>query len=216
MLGALRGSWCRDSSDRALEAREALSVEVPEPRCRGPSGLSGPRLSSRSVGVRSNLSVASDSSGSWCGRSSTGCRAELFGARVGGPARGVIVAQRAGTGKARKARAGRRSRRRERQVSVRECAGGDLYGPAAALAPSKGRAVNVMSVRVWGIRRGGPRSTWRSKKPEEGSGPGRGLTAELWARDSAWRKASKSRRLVCGSRFVGERTSRQRHGGSSS
>jgi hypothetical protein len=29
-----------------------------------------------------------------------------------------------------------------------------------------------MSARVWGTRRGGPESTWRSSKPEEGSGRG--------------------------------------------
>lgn len=123
---------------------------------------------------------------------------------------------RAGTGKARKARAGRRSRRRERQVLVRERAGGELIGSAAALASSKEREVNVTSVRTWGTRCGGPGSTWRSKKPDEGSDRGRGLTAEPPIRDSAWRNASKSRRVVCGSRFVGERIAGQRQGGSSS
>jgi len=76
--------------------------------------------------------------------------------------------------------------------------------------------VNVMSVRAWGTRRGGPGSTWRSKEPEEGSGRGQGLTAEPPICDSAWRNASKSRHAVCGSRFVGERIAGQRQGGSSS
>jgi len=91
-----------------------------------------------------------------------------------------------------------------------------VRGPAATLASSKDRVENVRSAHVRGTGRGGPRSTSGSSKPEEGSGRGRGLTAELSIRDFAWRKASKSGRLVCGSRFVGEWTLRQRHGGSSS
>jgi len=121
------------------------------------------------------------------------------------PGRAVIVAQTAGSGKARKARAGRWPRRRGRRALDCECAVGEPCGSATMLASSKERAANVMSVRVCGSRRGGPRSTWRSRKPEEGSGRGRGLTAELSIRDSAWRNASKSGCLAGGSRFVGER-----------
>jgi hypothetical protein len=87
--------------------------------------------------------------------------------------------------------------------------------PAAAATSSKTRAENVMSACSWVTRDSGSEITWRSSKPEEGSGRGRGLTAALSTRDSAWRKASKSRRLDRGRRFVGERARSQRHGGSS-
>jgi hypothetical protein len=73
-----------------------------------------------------------------------------------------------------------------------------------------------MSVCSRGTGDSGLEITWRSIKPEEGSGRGRGLTADPTTRDFAWKKASKSKRMDRGSRFFGERILRQRQGGSSS
>jgi hypothetical protein len=73
-----------------------------------------------------------------------------------------------------------------------------------------------MSVCSRGTGDNGLEITWRSIKPEEGSGRGRGLNADPTTRDSAWIKASKSKRLDRGNRFIGERILRQRQGGSSS
>jgi hypothetical protein len=72
-----------------------------------------------------------------------------------------------------------------------------------------------MSVCSRGTENSGLESTWRSDKPDEGSDRGGGLTAEPVIRDSAWRKASKSRSLACGDRFVGQQALLQRQGGSS-
>jgi hypothetical protein len=155
---------------------------------------------------------------SWCGRLH-GARG-VTGSSELGASRALIVRRSRGSRSSiregSRARAGRRSRRRDGQILGCERAGGGMSRPAAAATSSKTGAGNAMSVCTWGTRDSGPEITWRSSKPEEGSDRGRGLTAALATRDSAWRKASKSRRLDRGSRFIGERARSQRHGGSSS
>jgi hypothetical protein len=58
----------------------------------------------------------------------------------------------------------------------------------------------------------GKGSAWRSEKLKRGATLGEGNTGPR-ARIFVRIKASKSRGIVCGSRFAGERVMQQRHGG---
>jgi len=69
-----------------------------------------------------------------------------------------------------KARAGRRSRRRERQLPGGQSAEGGSSPPSVALARSKTGTRNVRSVCLWGTGGSGREEAWRSRETDEGSG----------------------------------------------
>jgi hypothetical protein len=74
---------------------------------------------------------------------------------------------------------------------------------------------NVMSVCSWGIRDSGQETTWRSTKPEEGSGRWQGLTTEPVTRGSTRSKASKPRGLKRGTDSSGSVSRRNGKGATS-
>jgi hypothetical protein len=61
-----------------------------------------------------------------------------------------------------------------------------------------------MSVRIWGIRFGGERDTWRSTETRRGERLSGRLITELAARGSARSKASRSRSVANGNPLAGE------------
>lgn len=109
---------------RLSRLEEASSVEVSEPRYRSPSGRW-----CRGSWVEVAQALASlrciELHGVMVWSPHVGSASGLFGAHESRSTRGVTVARRAETGKARKARAGWRSRRREGRIPACQCAGGE-------------------------------------------------------------------------------------------
>jgi hypothetical protein len=94
----------------------------------------------------------------------------FFGARgLEGSRRAAFTWLRGKIREGSKARAGRRSRRRDGQTLGCECAGGGTLRPAAAATSSKTGAGNVMSVCTWVTRDIGQRTPGGAEDPKRGA-----------------------------------------------
>lgn len=199
-LGVLRDSRGRAFGAEVLESFGALGAEALGSRYRGLFGAKG----------------ASSFKGSWCEGLHGGSRyRRLFGARrPESPGRAEpawLTEQVPGRLGSSSRSAASETRWPSSWWSVRQRRGAQASGRVRATEDEGGKRHE----RVLPVSGGsGQEETWRSREDEEGSGRWCGLTANPATRDSAWSKASKSRRENRGSRFVGDRVSLQRQGGS--
>jgi len=171
VFGALRGAGCRGFREETFEALRGRGCRSFGAEVSGSLGTLGAEALESKYRRLCWVLGAWGFEESWCGRLH-GARG-VTGSSEPGASRALDVRRsRGSTSKIRegsKARAGRRSRRRDGQALGCECAGGGTTRPVAAATSSTTGAGNVMSVCTWGTRDSGRRSPGGAEDPKRGA-----------------------------------------------